>query len=350
MLIKMRPLQLIEARVQQTIRLIQDVAKVVVAIAATTVNLLLVPFGVPFDQEYHADISFKHYLDPRLGIGSDPVTTITGTIANLANSDSEEDPEAVYSQQGGSILVTCHQCGTKGSFTFDGKLAFSISHGLTKAQVSLINNEPFVIEAIFGLKTQARVLPTGKEVKGKKSKKGFRTTISKQLPAIPLTPLYIPGLLTIGPQLVMEPAASVYIDATANITTGPRFTVSPGNLTLDAKRPGDNVAYGWEPEFNWVFNIDGNVVATADLALQIGIEVALDVLTGTFKTSAGIYTAPSVYFTAEYSKNQSHECDGGVELRLGAKNRVYSSVFGLREYEFKELGTTFVDKGLGCIG
>lgn len=348
----MRAIQLIEARVQQTIKLIQTVAKVMVTIALTVVKLLLVPFGVPFDQEYHADISFEHYVDPNVGIGSDLVTTITGTIGNLAGN-GKDDPEAVYSKQGGSIFVTCHKCGTKGDFTFDGKLAFSISDGLTKAQVSLVNSKPFVIEAIFGLKTQGRALPTGKEVtnnKGKKSTKGFRATISKALPAIPLTPLYIPGLLTVGPQLVVEPGVSVYIDATANIKTGPKFTVAPGNLTLDAKNPGVNVAYGWEPEFNWVFEIDGNVVATADLALQIGIEVALDVLTGTFKTAAGIYTAPSVYFTAEYSKNQGKECDGGVELRLGAKNRVYSSVFGLREYEFKELGTVFADKGLGCIG
>ena len=42
-------------------------------------------------------------------------------------------------------------------------------------------------------------------------------------------------------------------------------------------------------------------------------------------------------------------CDGGLELRVGAKNRVYSSVFGQREIEFKGLGTTFADHGLGCV-
>lgn len=343
-------IKFIQARVEQNIAIVLAAAKAVVAYAATAVNLFLVPFGVPFDQEYHADISFKHYLSPAIGIGTDLASTIGGAADGLGLSD---EIEAVYNKQGGSIFINCAECGTKGDLTFDGKLAFSISDGLSKAQISLINNKPFVIEAIFGLTAQGRGLPTGKEVtdsKGKKKTKGVRTTVSKEFPALPLTPLYIPGVLTIGPQVVLEPAASVYFDTKAKIRTGPKFTVSPGNLTLDAKNPEQNVAEGWEPKFDWVFDIDGNVVATADLALQVGVEVALDVLTGTYKTSAGIYTAPSVYFTAEYSHNQGRSCDNGIELRLGAKNRVYSSVFGLREWEFKELGTTFADKGLGCIG
>lgn len=53
-----------------------------IIIAATTVKLLLVPFGFPFDQEYHADINFNHYVPKWIGIGSDPATTIAGAVAN----------------------------------------------------------------------------------------------------------------------------------------------------------------------------------------------------------------------------------------------------------------------------
>lgn len=362
--------------------MIITIAKAMIIIAATTVKLLLVPFGFPFDQEYHADINFNHYVPKWIGIGSDPATTIAGAVANsnipgtvagvedaikkglitedeaissgLKGKDLKDSLEAVYSKSGGSLYLSCDACGTKGSFTFEGKLAFSIADGLTKAQVSLINNEEFVLEAIFGLKLQGRAIGEGGT--GANGKQGLKSTVSKQIASIPLSPLYIPGLLTIGPQVVVEPQASLYADGSIDIKAGPRFTISPGNVTLDAKSPDQNVAQGWEPHFEFVFDPSASIVVTADLALQVGIEVALDVLTGTYKTSAGIYTAPSVYLTAEYSKNKKSDdteelkaCDSGIELRAGAKNRVYSSVFGLREWEFKELGTTFADVGLGCI-
>lgn len=267
--------------------------------------------------------------------------------------------DLIYAKQGGSIAVNCAHCGTRGHFQFEGKLAFSIATGLSKAQISLINAEPFVIEAVFGITPQGRALPEGHDVPGpdgKRSKKGFRTTASAPLKPIPLGPWSIPTLLTIGPQLVVEPQISAYVDSKVNMEVGPRFTVSTGNVTFDALNPDNNVAYGWEPKFEWVFDANGNIVATGDMALQVGIEMALDVLSSTFKLSAGIYTAPSAYFTAEYSNGQGKKCDNGVELRIGAKNRVYAQLLdkafeqiGKREFEFPELTSVFADKGLGCL-
>ncbi|OJJ38804.1 hypothetical protein ASPWEDRAFT_104897 [Aspergillus wentii DTO 134E9] len=283
-------------------------------------------------------------------------------IAATAGADLKDALDLVYSKKGASLYLNCDACGTKGSFTFDGKLAFSIADGLTKAQISLINNEEFVLEAIVGLKLQGRAIEDPEDDDdGKKGtnqkKKGLRSVVKKEIAKVPLGPaLYIPKMLTIGPQIAITPAASLYADGAVSIRTGPRFTVSPGNVTLDAKDPSRNVAEGWEPNFEFVFEQDASIVLTADLAVEVALEFALDVLTGTYKTSVGINTAPSVYFTAEYSKNKDSDdtgklkaCDGGLELRVGGKNRVYSSVFGLREIEFKELGTTFADHGLGCV-
>lgn len=352
-------------------------------------KLLLVPFGFPFDQEYHVDISFNEYVPKWLGIGTDPLTTLAGAISNsnisgtldgvedaikrgliteeeaieygLKGKDLKDALDLVYSKKGASLYLNCDSCGTKGHFTFDGKLAFNIADGLTKAQISLISNEEFVLEAIVGLKLQGRAIgdddDDDKPGGNTKKKKGLRSVVKKQIATIPLGgALYLPKLLTIGPQIAVTPAASVYADGAISLRTGPRFTVSPGNVTLDAKNPEQNVVEGWKPNFEFVFEPEASIVVTADIAMEVGLEFALDVLTGTYKTSVGVNTAPSVYLTAEYSKNvnssdtdERKACDGGLELRVGAKNRVYSSVFGLREIEFKELGTTFADHGLGCV-
>ncbi|KAJ5736645.1 uncharacterized protein N7483_001770 [Penicillium malachiteum] len=228
--------------------------------------------------------------------------------------------------------------------SFDGALAFSISSGVTKAHVSFINHEDFIFDAIYGVTVDARALKEGG------NKKKLNTTIENEFIGIPFYAIKIPNIIIIGPQVIVNAAASVYLDAHGEFRAGARFTLEAGELTLDAMNSSRNIASGFKPSLEPIFEITkGNVVATADLALPVGVEAALDILGGTWKKAIGIYTAPSVYLTAGVSKNEGHACDSGIELRFGAKNRIYSSALGIWEYEFKRLGITFFETGLGCL-
>lgn len=287
----------------------------------------MVPFGVPFEQGYSADIDFDH----RTSGGK-----VGGGLGGISDS-------FVLSSQGAAIAVECESCGAKANFSFDGKLAFSIDKGIYEAEVSFINHDAFVFDAIYGITVDAKAIGEGK-------KGGLKTTIEKELFALPFYAIKIPKIITIGPQAIVNAAASVYADAHGEFRAGARFTIDAGRLVLNAVKPEKNEASGFTPGLQPIFEIkSGNVVATVDLALPVGVEAALDVLSGTWKKSIGVYTAPSVYFTAGISTGEGKACNNGIEIRAGAKNRVYSSALGIWEYEFKALGTTFYETGLGCI-
>lgn len=300
-----------------------------IAVAAVTVKLLMVPFGVPFKQSYNDDIAF----DNRVGGGVGSINDPTSISENF-----------VLSSQGAGMVIDCKSCGAKANFSYSGALAFSISKGITQAEVSFINHEAFVFDAIFGVTVHAKAL------KNPKDKKGARTTIEKELLSIPLGALKIKKIITFGPQIVISAAASVYADAVGSITAGASFSIAPGEVVVNAVVPSKNKASGFTPSLEPIFKLNNlSIIATADLAMPVGIELAIDVLDETWKKSIGVFTAPSLYFTAGVSSGEKHACNNGIELRVGAKNRIYTSALGIWEYEFKELGQTFYETGLGCL-
>ncbi|THC93340.1 hypothetical protein EYZ11_007196 [Aspergillus tanneri] len=311
---------------------VEAAVNIVIKIAAVTVKLLLVPFGVPFNEAYHADMDFDH----RAGGGR--LSTDLGSALSMISDNF------VVSQHGAGASIKCVSCGAKGKFTFDGKLAFDVSHGISRAEVSFINHDPFLIDAIFALTVDARAFKTKPN-----NENGFSMTAEKQIAAVPLSPFTIPTIITLGPEVSVNVAASIYFDAHGEFTAGARFSISEGRLVLNVTDKDRNEASGFKPSLEPVFNMTkGNIVATADLALPVGLELGVDVLMGTWKKTIGVFDAPSVYLTAGHSKGEGHACDG-VEFRAGAKERVYSSALGIWEYEFKELGRTFYETGIGCL-
>lgn len=292
----------------------------------------MVPFGVPFHQEYRSDLEFDHRVS-----GGLLATDLGSLLAGVSDN-------AVLSSHGAAARIECFSCGAKGDLSFEGKLAFSISDGLTKAEVVFINNSPFIFDAILKFVVDARVFREGKY------KKGFKQTVEKTLFTAPLPgTIYIPKIVTIGPALVVNAAASVYVDAHGEITAGARFSIGEGRLVLNALDGDRNEASGFHPSLEPIFNLTtASIVATADIALPVGIEVGVNVL-DTWKKSVGVYSAPSIYFTAGFSTGEGKKCNNGIELRAGAKNRLYTSALGIWEYEFKELGITFYETGIGCI-
>ncbi|KAJ5917595.1 hypothetical protein N7466_011149 [Penicillium verhagenii] len=327
---------------------VKKAVEIIVKIAVIAAKIVMVVFGVPFEEEYHADIKF----DYTTGGSKLPVDfgSFGGNFAGSANDAKAllhkvglSETNFVLSKPGAGAMVVCNSCGAKGNLSFEGALSFSITKGVYRARVSLNNHDPFIFDAIFNITTDAKAF------KDKAGKGGINTVLEKELYSVALSPLTIPKVITIGPQVSVNAAASNYVDSHAEFIAGGRFSIAPGEIALDIQTE-NNKASGFNPSFQPIFEFQkGNVIATADLALPVGIELAIDVLTGTWKKAIGVYTAPSLYLTAGYSYGEKHACDNGIELRAGAKNRIYSSALGIWEYEFKNLGFTFYETGFGCI-
>ncbi|GKZ17888.1 hypothetical protein AbraIFM66951_006907 [Aspergillus brasiliensis] len=313
--------------------------KVVVEHALVMASLIMVPFGRPFDRAYHADIPFDLHTGTNIGIGSDAASVLGGTQNGF-----------VLAEQGTAFNLQCVDCGARGNFSFDGRLAFNIADGLTAAEIALTNHEPLAIDAVFRLNLNGRIL------KNKDSSK-FKTSFTKELFNIGLPGLWIPKVVAIGPMVTLNTGVSLYVDGHMEIVTGAKFKLDAGHVELNASKGGENTASGFNPSAKWVLaaspgekeadgGVKGNAVATFDSNMPLGLEFGIDVLSG-FKETVGVFFDPSVYFTAGISINEGHKCDKGIEMRAGAKGRSYSSALGIWEYQFGEW--KLLEKGLGCL-
>ncbi|GMF80181.1 unnamed protein product [Aspergillus oryzae] len=174
----------------------------IIKVLITRCELLLNLAGLTMDYWYHPDINFDH----RTGGGklaTDLGSALGGTQTGFA-----------LSKPGAAVQMECKRCGAKANFSFGGELAFSISKGIYRAEVSFINHEDFVFDAIYGITVDAKAFKEGS------AKGGFQTTIEKELFALPFYAIKIPKIITIGPQAVVNTAASFYVDVHGEFRAG----------------------------------------------------------------------------------------------------------------------------------
>lgn len=202
-------------------------ARVIVEVAIFAAKVIAVPFGVPFDESYHNDFSFSHTLTGSIG-NSPPTLFGLAEGFNLAGSGAIFD-------------IQCAKCGVEGNFNIDGRLAFSLS-GITNGTISLVNQEPIAIDAIFGVSV---------EVQYDKSIKLPET----QLFAAPTGPLTIPGIISIGPQISISTSLDIIPNAKFNLLIGGSLTIEPGVASLSLVKQSDNKLEGFQPKFTPVAKV-----------------------------------------------------------------------------------------------
>lgn len=186
-------------------------------------------FGVPFDHAYRNDFSFQFYLKPLSLVNRPP------ELFGL-------EPGLTLKELGPGSLLQCAKCGLSGDFSISGRLAFTLAGGITNGQVALANSEPFRVDVQFGLTV-------------KQSIKNEAKLASKQLGAVPLTPLTIPGIISLGPQATISAALELTADGRASLLFGGYFQFNKGQATLDVVDSNNTKLEGLEPQFVPVFNV-----------------------------------------------------------------------------------------------
>jgi hypothetical protein len=207
---------------------ITDVGETLIKLAVLTAKLILVPFGVPFDESYHNDFNFTKVLT---GDATNKPPTIFGYTDgfNLASS-------------GGIFSVQCAKCGIHGDFSVEGHLAFSIQDGITEGYAALVNNDAFTIDAVFGVTLLAQY---DKPIK----------SFEKQLATVPLSPLTIPGIITLGPQISVSGALDLVVSGKASLVIGGSLSIDKGNAKLSLVKKSDNAFDGFQTTFSPVAKV-----------------------------------------------------------------------------------------------
>ncbi|KAK2765124.1 hypothetical protein FQN54_008823 [Arachnomyces sp. PD_36] len=274
-------------------------------LAEIAIDLLKVPFGYPFERNYHNDFDLKYF--PKQTEGAKP-PKIFGFDDGFA-----------LSKPSAAGAVQCAKCGIVGDITVDGEFAFSIKDGITKGEISFENKETLTISAILGI-----------TVKGTIS--GDIGKIEKQLKAQALSPFSIPGIFTIGPQVSVSAAATLDVTGRIELLTGGELTIAAGIARASLVDKSRNKLTGFTPEFKPVFKATaGEIGLTMDFGLPVALEAGLDVLNGKFKKTIGVVNTPSIYVTEKIAGGEGADCQG-LSLTVGAKNKIHIGAFDLFEF------------------
>ena len=305
------------------------VAELIVKVAIVTTKLIMVPFGVPFDHSYNTDIKLDKHLSGSAGnkppniFGIGNGFTLAKTIRN-----------------GVDFNVQCAKCGIHADMNLNGRLAFSIRQGVTEGYVEFKNNDPFTLDAQFGI-----------TLAGKVGTKTWDTPLKdktgRQLQAIPFSPLTIPGIITLGPQASISVAFTATLEGKTELLVGGSLKIAPGSARVSVKDKSSNKITGLGVDFTPVLRATGSFTATGELGLPIALECGIDVLNGKFKKTVGIIDTPSIYLQAIASHDPSTPCHDGVELRLGAKNRIHIAALELWDYDIRD--DIIYEAGIGCV-
>ncbi|MCJ1472677.1 hypothetical protein MMC13_001326 [Lambiella insularis] len=228
--------------------------------------------------------------------------------------------------------VQCVDCGVKSSVDVDGRIGFSVARGITTGSLTL------------NVAQTTAVLQFGFNVNGKISHE-----FSKQLFAVPLSPLTIPGIITLGPQVSLNTALNIALDGSATVLIGGTLTIAKGSATVNIINTEKNGFSGFGASFVPVAKAQGSLALTADLGLPIKLEFGLDILNGAFKKSVALVDTPSTFLTASVSSDSP--CNG-ISFEVGINNRLYldfPKIPGLPKLDYNFRNDKIYSADLGCV-
>lgn len=181
------------------------------------------------------------------------------------------------------VSAYCVGCGISGQITIKGSFSLTFAHGLTVGNIDLAGTLHGGLE--LGL---------------------VANTISKtiNLPEIslidlPLSPLSIAGVVTLGPNLALHAGGALTVAASGNLLAGANLDWSAITATLDLSHPSESTASGFSPQLSPVFQAKGNISATANAYLAVRLGCGIDILNGKFSKEIALVEKPGVSITAK---------------------------------------------------
>jgi hypothetical protein len=116
--------------------------------------------------------------------------------------------------------------------------------------------------------------------------------LNQSIALVPMSPLSILGIITLGPELSISGALDLVLNGQAELLIGGSLKIAPGEAWLSLVDRADNSFTGFEASFDPVAKFRGSLMASVELGLPITIEVGLDMLNGKFKKTVGLTNKP----------------------------------------------------------
>jgi hypothetical protein len=110
--------------------------------------------------------------------------------------------------------------------------------------------------------------------------------------------LTIPGILTLGPELIFAVDAEVYASAKTTLTTEVQVGLADGNVHVDLLDKSNTATSGWMPTYNASANISGKAEAQLNPTASLTVEIAISIFGGLIDLSTGLTASPG--FTNDF--------------------------------------------------
>jgi hypothetical protein len=275
------------------------------------------------------------------------------------------------SSSNGSVSIYCVDCGVRAGLKSKATITFTYLRGITGGSITADG----LLHLGFGLGVVATY--------------NHRWVFIRQIFAIPLSPLAIPGLLVLGPQVSLSAGADFAVMAYGQLLAGISIDWDAVHIGFDIGNIGSSSASGFSPRVTPIFKASGEIELDSNAYLLLKLEFGVDILNGLFHKSVALVEKPNIEVTAfanfstvislglemepEIVKREveadvvaramelnvltkaverevvARALDGcnGVEVFGNFTNRVYFDILGARQYSILNLqGPTF---GPYCI-
>jgi hypothetical protein len=179
----------------------------------------------------------------------------------------------------------------------------------------------------------------------------------QQIAALPLSPLTIPGVLTIGPQISLSACGALTVNAVGQLLAGATLDWSVISANIDLANIQGSSASGFEPHINPVFQVQGSISSTAEAYLLLSLEFGIDILNGAIQKSVAVVDTPDLSITATTSGQASLQgakaigtignanCPG-VNVNVAFVNYVYADIPGMTQLNINTYNAPSFEKCL----
>ncbi|KAF4535212.1 Kelch domain-containing protein [Lasiodiplodia theobromae] len=326
----------VQAVVAVSIAVVTQVAKLAVFIATGNYSNTLTlpvnlgpPASVLAESPWGSD-GFKFYeYTPEEG-GSKWEASAAALEKIQTELVGEADPEP-------GIELWCVDCGVRGKISATGSISATPLSGLKKGSIGISGN--MYAGVFLGVNAFTQ----------------WEKTVRKDLFVKGLPGWSIPGIVSLGPRLILAAQATISVEAEGQILTGASLNWPAFQATLDFVDKSQSSQSGWTPELTKKFEAHGEVTATAALGLPVIVNFGINILNGVWEKGINLTDFPAITAEASFEadfgtdKNQlgSDDCEG-IDWDISLTNELRLDVSDGPGFTLKQWASPALASG--CIG
>ncbi|KAI9760678.1 MAG: hypothetical protein M4579_001542 [Chaenotheca gracillima] len=234
----------------------------------------------------------------------------------------------------GSVDLYCVNCGVTGKTHVSGRLAFSLTKGITQGNVALDGNLDAQLN--LGLAAEAE----------------YKNSFKKSISSDGLPGFSIHNVITIGPVIALDAQLDIGIKAQGQVLVGAEAKLPNFHAVLDIVNKANTSVTGFTPQFTTTFNASGEISATAELGFPLTIGVGLDIIPLKTRKLISITNNPSVEANATYaySNTDPGKCNNGIAYQVTLGDELSMDFFGLSTVSLFKADTPPLVSGCKLLG